>query len=192
MRAKSHVVAESPDGKNWVGIEASDGGFTYISAKHDNNAQWVMTFNPDGSTRFMSNIGVNGAVISEAWGNAFSTIGGNIRSNNSSVMSLDGKTFSFVTSPADAHLCQNSYWDGVTWHKYDVSRRSAHLYVSDGRVGIKSSDAGEPDANQRNDYIYHTGYRPSPADIGAAVATEVYSKTYVDEKGWMRVEDLRG
>lgn len=191
MHGKHYVIAESLNGQNWTALGATDDSLPYISARVNGVEKKVMEFNFDGSISLPTTLHtqrINAAV----WGDVFNAIGGSIRSNNTEVMQLDGKKYSFVTSPADAHLCQNSYWDGAEWHKYDVSRRSAHLYVSDGRLGIKSSDAGEPDANQRNDFVYHTGFKPTPADIGAAVATEVYSKTYVDEKGWMRVEDLRG
>ena len=82
-------------------------------------------------------------------------------------MSLDGKTYSFVTSPADAHLCQNSYWDGVNWLKYDVGRASGYIVIQDGVLKYHSSDAGNTNPGQNVAQVYHTRFKPTPADIGA-------------------------
>ncbi|WP_429142609.1 tail fiber domain-containing protein [Aeromonas veronii] len=190
--ANQFAIAESDNGQNWLALEAIDTGLPYISTKIGNVASKAIEFGTSGTTRFMNNVHVNGAVSSEAWGNAFATIGGNIRSNNTSVMSLDGKVYSFVTSPMDAHLCQNSFWDGVEWRKNDINNPSGHLVVRNGTLQFNSSDAGVDNPLQKADFVYHTGHRPTPADIGAADATEVYSKAHIDEKGWMRTADFRG
>ncbi|MGL6295787.1 MAG: hypothetical protein ACRC3K_05180, partial [Plesiomonas sp.] len=190
MIGKQYVIAESPDGKNWVGMESSDGGVPYISAKHDNTARRVMEFNADGSISLPTTLHAQ-SINTAVWGNVLNSIGGSIRSNDASIMSLDGKVYSFVTSPMDAHLCQNSYWDGSEWRKYDANNPSGYLAIINGALKFNTSDAGVVDPRQRLESVYHTGYKPTPADIGAAVATEVYSKTYVDEKSWMRVADLR-
>lgn len=187
LLAKSFVAAESLDGQNWVGIEAADGDKPYISAKVNNVARRVIEFNSDGSASVLSNLRVDG----EVRGVAFSTVGGHIRSNNASDVSLDGKNYSFVTSPLDAHLCQNSYWDGVNWNKYNANEVSGHLFVGQGKLRFHSSEAGNIDPNQNRFYVYHTGFKPTPAEIGAAAATEVYSKAHIEEKNWMRVPDLR-
>lgn len=192
MQGKHYVIAGSLNGQNWTAIGAADDSLPYISARVNGTEQKVMEFNATGETIIHNNTRVKGEVSSSAWGNAFSTIGGFIRSNNASVMSMDGKTYSFITSPADAHLCQNSFWDGAEWHKYNVDNPSGHVAIRDGTLWFYHSDVGHGNPLQHQQLVYHTGHRPTPAEIGAAVATEVYSKSYIDEKGWMRVEDLRG
>lgn len=158
----------------------------YISAKVNNLSKKVMEFNGNGETLFTNNIGVNGSISSEAWGTAFQAVGGMLRSDNTSFLSLDGKTYSFVTSIGDAHLCQNSYWNGVDWLKYDPAQASGHLLVSGGQLRFKRSDAGSSDPLQHDDWVYHTGYRPTPADIGA------YTKDEVDSLGRVHIKDVRG
>lgn len=167
LHAKSYVIAESSDGLNWVGLEAADGGAKpYISAKTNNVSRKVMEFDFDGSISLPATLHAQG-INAAAWGDVFNAIGGTLRSNNATVMALDGKTYSFVTSPRDAHLCQNSYWDGVEWRKYDVNAASGYLAVSNGALKFNTSDAGTVDPRQRLESVYHTGHRPTPEEIGS-------------------------
>lgn len=137
---------------------ASDGsnfGNLYgLAYKHTNNAsggtmagghQMVWCESGVPRSALGQNVWTSGYVSARVAGNAFHTIGGFIRSNTDRVMSLDGHVYSFVTSPSDAHLCQNAYWDGSTWKKYDVSQKSAYLVVRDGEFRIQASNATSVD-----------------------------------------------
>lgn len=114
---------------------------------------------------------VTGVVNSTAAGVVLSTIGGMLRSDDNTLLSLDGNSYSFLTSHNGAYLCQNSYWNGTNWLKYDNSMVSGHLYIGNGLLRFKQSDAGSLDPNQHDYYVYHTGYKPTAADIGAQPAT---------------------
>lgn len=190
VHAKHYVLAESMNGQNWTGLGATDDSLPWISAKVNGSERKVLEFGADLTT-VTTNLHINGGAKLGAWGTVIETIGGKIRSDNTSFTALDGKTYSFVTSPMDAHLCQNSYWDGSSWIKYDTSSPSGHLVVSGGALQFHSSDAGNPNPLQKAYDVYHTGHRPTPAEIGAAAVTEVYSKGHIDEKSWTRVADLR-
>lgn len=82
-------------------------------------------------------------------GNVLSTIGGHIRSNNATVMSLDAKVHAFVTSPNDAHLCRNAYWDGAYWRKYNDNDASAYVACAvGGQLNVYTSAAGSSSPQQ--------------------------------------------
>ena len=83
---------------------------------------------------------MTGLLKSTVAGNAIETLGGYVRSNRADVMSMDGKTYSFVTSPSDSHLCQNAYWDG-SWKKYNVAMKSVYAVCKDGEFIVQSSNA---------------------------------------------------
>ncbi|MGL4948648.1 MAG: tail fiber domain-containing protein, partial [Mycoplasma sp.] len=81
-------------------------------------------------------------------GNALTTIGGAIRSNGD-IISLDGKVYSFVTSPNNAHLCANSYWDGKLWKKYDNSNHSMKAVADqNGVFRVYGSSQGGDNPNE--------------------------------------------
>ncbi|UYD59856.1 long-tail fiber protein [Aeromonas phage avDM9-HANS] len=68
--------------------------------------------------------------------------GGHITSyGKADVLSVNGKTYSFVTSSMDAHLCQNSYYDGV-WKKYDNTRSSMLAVAQNESFTIRYSEPG--------------------------------------------------
>lgn len=108
---------------------------------------------------------VTGLVKSTVAGNAFETQGGYIRSNAENIMSMDGKTYSFVTSRNDAHLCQNAYWDGQ-WKKYSNSDASGVVAIINGELKFKKSAGGATDPNQYQYMVYHQGFKPTAADVG--------------------------
>lgn len=198
VHCKQYVIAESLNGLNWTAIGATNDSLPYISANVNGAEKKVLEFNGNGETLVASNIRVNGAVHAAAWGTAFEAVGGKLRSDNPAFLSLDGNTYSFVTSIGDAHLCQNSYWNGSTWLKYDPAQASGHLVVSGGQLRFRRSDVGSFDPLQYDDLVYHTGHKPSPADIGAANANDVYHKnsTYsrqeIDLLGRLHINDARG
>lgn len=185
VHSKQYVIAESDNGSSWVGIEAPDNVLPYISAKVNNLSRKVMEFTGGGDVLFAGSAHVQ-RLHAAVWGDAIHTVGGKLRSDNTSFLSLDGKTYSFVTSIGDAHLCQNSYWNGVDWLKYDPAQASGHLVVSGGQLRFKHSDAGSSDPLQHDAWVYHTGHRPTPADIGA------YTKDEVDSLGRVHIKDVRG
>lgn len=57
-------------------------------------------------------------------------------------LALHAERFSFLNSPNDAHVCQNAYWDGATWMRYDVNSPSAMIVVSNGRAFMASGAPG--------------------------------------------------
>lgn len=195
--AKSHVIAESANGSSGVGIEAPDNVPPYISAKVNNLPRKVMEFTGGGDVIFAGSAHVQ-RLHAAVWGDAIHTVGGKLRSDDTSFLSLDGKTYSFVTSIGDAHLCQNSYWNGASWLKHDNAQPSGYLFVNRGQLLFNHSDAGSPSPLQYTRQVYHTGYKPSPADIGAANIKDVYHKnsTYtrqeIEQLGKLRINDTRG
>lgn len=90
-------------------------------------------------------------------------VGGSLRCNTDQVMSMDGKTYSFVTSTNDAHLCHNAYWDGTAWRKYDNTKPSGYFVVRDTGLQYMVSNAGETDpASHRFEVLStrNTGFVP--------------------------------
>lgn len=90
--------------------------------------------------------------------------GGTIKAINTKGISLNGNTYSFVTSTNDAHLCYNSYWDGTGWYKYDVSRPSAYIVLNSqdgGAPHVMYSGAGDTNPNQRQGKLYSTMTPPT-------------------------------
>lgn len=57
-------------------------------------------------------------------------------------LALHADRFSFLNSPNDAHVCQNAYWDGANWMRYDVNSPSAMIVVSGGRTLMASASPG--------------------------------------------------
>ena len=108
------------------------------------------------------------AINLNATGNVINTIGGSVRSNDTQIMSLDGKVYSFVTSPQDAHLCRNAYWDGASWKKYNNADTSNYIVMHhQNGLQYKTSAAGVSDPNQNSYNVYHTGYKPTADDVQA-------------------------
>lgn len=95
---------------------------------------------------------VSGKLTSGASGatNALETVGGYIRSNTADIMSMYGNKYAVVASPMDAHLCQNSYWDGVSWKKYNTALKSAYAVCREGEFLVKTSNATSANPNELN------------------------------------------
>ena len=146
----------------------------------DGSASWFHNFSEGNILRW--NIGQNsetevaalrssgefitGAFNSTGNGISLKTVGGYIESKPSYTR-LHGDTYSFVTSPYDAHLCYNSYWDGSDWKKYRNEEPSGHVVINNQGLRFMSSDAGHGTPLQHVHQIYHEGRKPSPAEIGA-------------------------
>ncbi len=85
------------------------------------------------------------------------TKGGQLRSNLASVMSMDGSTYAFVTSPSDVHLCHNSYWDGTSWKKYDNAKYSGYIVINSSGLQYRESAAGATNPSGTAHKLWHSG-----------------------------------
>lgn len=127
--------------------------FIYVNHGASYAPGWRRNVNNAGDTMTgMLNLNVNG--------NALKTVGGYIRSDTAQVMSMDGGTYAFVTSPKDVHLCQNSYWNGTAWKKYDDTKPSGHIVVINGVPEFRSSAENVTDPNATRNTLLHTGNMP--------------------------------
>lgn len=91
----------------------------------------------NGSLEISNRLTMNGT------GNVIVAKGGFVRSDTDSVMSLDGREYSFVTSTKDAHLCYNSYWNGAAWKKYNDAQPSGYVVVREQGLEYAWSAAGD-------------------------------------------------
>lgn len=100
---------------------------------------------------------LTGSVHNSATGFVNTYVGGRLNTE-SNMVSLDGYTYSFVTSPSDAHLCRNARWTPASgWVKYDNSTPSHKITARLGGLTHEVSDAGSTNPNQRV-YPIWSGY----------------------------------
>lgn len=146
----------------------------------DGSASWFHNFSEGNVFRW--NIGQNaetevaalrssgefitGTFNSTGSGPSLRTIGGSLISG-AQHLTLEGKVYSFVGSPADTHLCYNSYWDGTNWGKFDPTRESGYLVINPAGLRYVVSDAGSVNPQDRHYNVYHEGRRPTPDELGA-------------------------
>lgn len=130
----------------------------------------------------------SGRFISDGTGNVFESKGGFIRSDTVDVMSLDGKKYSFVTSPNDAHLCMNAYWDGKDWKKYDVSKHSMLAVChTTGKFQLKASSPTSVNPNELTPMeVTHDGNLTAASTITASGHTIQVASDATNLHFWMR------
>ena len=161
------------------------GDWTISSSGLSYNGTNVIAIASDGSVTLNGSSSSSGGVSTSGdtmtgtlnftnTGNVISTVGGYIRSNNAQVMAMDGKVYSFVTSPKDAHLCYNSYWDGTNWRKYENSSSSGYVVVNADGLKYYTSGVGDTSPQTNSYNIYHTGNKPTLAELGAAAASHTH------------------
>jgi hypothetical protein len=124
---------------------------TWHSFWHAGNFDPATKLNTLGGT-------VTGTIYNSLTGVPNTFVGGKI-SSEAGTLSIDGYTYAFVTSPMDAHLCFNSYYQpSVGWKKYDNARPSGKVVVN-GANGLQyvRSDAGSSAPNQYSYDIWHGG-----------------------------------
>lgn len=77
-------------------------------------------------------------------------------------LTLKGDKYAFLSSPADVHLCMNSYWNGRYWKKDDNSKPSAHIVIRANQVmpTLFWSDAGSDEPHQHGGSFYGQFNKP--------------------------------
>ena len=83
---------------------------------------------------------------------------------------LRGNKWAFVESLEESNLSCNAYYDGA-WKKFDVFIPSYKLKVSQGGLALDWSTAGQPNPIANTSLVYHQGFKPTPADIGAVAVS---------------------
>ncbi|UIS74277.1 hypothetical protein pA_gene0062 [Aeromonas phage phiA008] len=82
---------------------------------------------------------------------------------------LRGNMWAFVESLDESNLSCNAYYDGA-WKKFDNSTPSFKLKVTRGGLSLDWSAAGQTSPVANSSLVYHQGFKPTAAEIGAAPA----------------------
>lgn len=80
--------------------------------------------------------------------------------------------YGFLSAMDETHLCQNCYWNGVSWLRHDVTKPAVALIAGAGKVRIQRVGAGaNPIAWERSDYVRDSADTYSSADVDQLIKT---------------------
>lgn len=74
--------------------------------------------------------------------------------------------YGFLSATDETHLCQNCYWNGVSWLRHDVTKPAVALVAGAGKVRIQRVGAGaNPIVWKSSDYVRDSGDTYSSEDV---------------------------
>lgn len=81
-------------------------------------------------------------------------------------LDIHGGQFAFITASHETHLCQNCYWDGVSWLRHDEAKPAVALVAGAGKVRIQRVAAGaNPIVWTSGEYLRDSGDTYSSKDV---------------------------
>ncbi|MGL5016115.1 MAG: hypothetical protein ACRC6V_17820 [Bacteroidales bacterium] len=96
--------------------------------------------------------------------------GSTIREHVNGELNIIGNINGFFGGKSGGFLVANAYYDG-SWKKHNNAVASGILRVTSNSFELRTSAAGAADPTQNIYKVYHEGFKPTTADIGALPIT---------------------
>lgn len=178
LYAKTAVIAESPNGKNWVALESTDSAKPYISVKHDGTSRKVIDFNSPTESTFLT-----GVATQQNFTCVKGSAGGFYLNNTS-----DGSKYKWGVLKGNANEFSISNWkDDGGWNKNVIEiNKDATETIVNATLSVKNTVMNIGYADNTNLHLWFR--RANGAERSLLWSDEDYLRMRHKEGSWLGIK----